>query len=136
VESFEELGEMLSEYDSSWYIGPEDGDASEWAAHVAARTPFLFSIAADNEGFSTVYRGHALTLAEKETWVGRLNGETVRGLWALLGVELMYFTSDDDERYSIQAHTGLLRNLVLSSADPPFGYPIYSSGPITIPPVP
>jgi len=44
--------------------------------------------------------------------VGRLNGECVRGQRASLALELLYFTNDDEERYSIQAHPTLLRNSV------------------------
>lgn len=34
---------------------------------------------------------------------------------------------DDDERYSIQAHPYLLRNLTTQTCDPPLGYAIYNS---------
>jgi len=34
--------------------------------------------------------------------------------------------NDDEERYSIQAHKVLLRNLTVQAADPPLGYPIYN----------
>ena len=39
-----------------------------------------------------------------------------------------YMTNDDDERYSIQALPGVLRNIITQSADPPLGYPVFSSG--------
>ena len=65
--------------------------------------------------------------------VGRLNGECVRGQWASLALELLYFTNDDEERYSIQAHPTLLRNLTIQAADPPLGYPVYSSGAVSVP---
>lgn len=65
--------------------------------------------------------------------VGRLNPEVVRGQWANLSLELLYFTNDDEERYSIQAHPTILRNLTVQAADPPLGYPIYASEPISIP---
>ena len=35
----------------------------------------------------------------------------VRSVWANLRFELLYATNDDDERYSIQTHPTLLRNL-------------------------
>ena len=54
------------------------------------------------------------------------------GLWASLALELLYFTNDDDERYSIQAEERVLRNLTVEAADPPLGYPAYSSVPIKI----
>ena len=37
-----------------------------------------------------------------------------------------YLANDDEERYSIQAHKVLLRNLTVQAADPPLGYPIYN----------
>jgi len=37
-------------------------------------------------------------------------------------------TNDDEERYSIQALPKILRNIVTQAADPPLGYPVYSSG--------
>ncbi len=68
-----------------------------------------------------------LTLRECPVSVGRLNGEVVKGLWASLSLELLYFTNDDDERYSIQAEERLLRNLTVEVADQPLGYSIYTS---------
>ena len=65
--------------------------------------------------------------------VGQLNSEAVHGQWASLALELIYFTNDDEERYSIQAHPTLLRNLTIQAADPPLGYPIYASGPVSVP---
>ena len=43
-----------------------------------------------------------LTLRDCPVNIGRLNPEVVKGLWASLSLELLYFTNDDDERYSIQ----------------------------------
>ena len=65
--------------------------------------------------------------------MGTLNKELVRAQWANLSLELLYMTNDDEERYSIQAHATILRNLTVQAADPPLGYPIFSSEPITIP---
>ena len=56
----------------------------------------------------------------------------VVGLWASLALELLYLTNDDDERYSIQAEERILRNLTVEAADPPLGYPVYTSAPIKI----
>lgn len=36
-------------------------------------------------------------------------------------------TNDDEERYSIQAHDFILRNLTIQSSDPPLGYAVYNS---------
>lgn len=66
-------------------------------------------------------------------YIGSLNAEVVRGQWANLALELLYMTNDDEERYSIQAHPTVLRNLTVQVADPPLGYPIYSSQPLSVP---
>ena len=64
--------------------------------------------------------------------VGRINSEAVRGQWASLALELLYLTNDDEERYSIQAHPVLLRNLTIQAADPPLGYPVFASGAMSV----
>lgn len=74
-----------------------------------------------------------LTLQEVIVHVGRLNAEVVRGQWANLSLELLYMTNDDEERYSIQAHPAILRNLTVQAADPPLGYSIFSSEPLSVP---
>lgn len=79
-----------------------------------------------------VYTGRVLTLQEVLVQVGKLNAEAVRGQWANLSWELLYATNDDEERYSIQAHPLLLRNLTVQAAEPPLGYPIYSSKPLSV----
>ena len=60
--------------------------------------------------------------------IGELNKECVRGFWSALSLELYYMTNDDEERYSIQALPLMLRNIITQAADPPLGYPVYSSG--------
>ncbi|KAI9357315.1 hypothetical protein DFJ73DRAFT_203633 [Zopfochytrium polystomum] len=65
--------------------------------------------------------------AANDCRLGKINSELVRGIWATLGYELLYLTNDDDERYSIQAHSKAFRNLILQSADPPLGYPVWLS---------
>lgn len=79
------------------------------------------------------YNSRTLTLQSMDVSIGRLNPEVVRGQWANLALELLYMTNDDEERYSIQAHPVVLRNLTVQAADPPLGYPIYSSKPISVP---
>lgn len=39
--------------------------------------------------------------------------KAVKGQWANLQWELLYLANDDEERYSIQAHPSLLRNLMI-----------------------
>ncbi|XP_068110531.1 pecanex-like protein 4 [Hyperolius riggenbachi] len=129
VEDFKELLNYLEEYDNDWYIGLVSD--SEWQQAVLQEKPYLFSLGHDpNMG---VYTGRVLTLQEQLVQIGKLNAEAVRGQWANLSWELLYATNDDEERYSIQAHPVLLRNLTVQAADPPLGYPIYSSVPLHVP---
>ncbi|XP_007657724.2 pecanex-like protein 4 [Ornithorhynchus anatinus] len=129
VEDFRELAGYLEEYERAWYIGLVSD--REWQQAISQEKPFLFALGHDpNMG---VYTGRVLTLQELLVPVGKLNGEAVRGQWANLSWELLYATNDDDERYSIQAHPVLLRNLTVQAADPPLGYPIYSSTPLHLP---
>lgn len=129
VEDFKELINYLEEYDNDWYIGLVSD--SEWQQAVLQEKPYLFSLGHDpNMG---VYTGRVLTLQEQLVQIGKLNAEAVRGQWANLSWELLYATNDDEERYSIQAHPVLLRNLTVQAADPPLGYPIYSSVPLHVP---
>lgn len=79
------------------------------------------------------YSSRVLSLQPVQAHIGRMNPEVVKGQWANLSLELLYMTNDDEERYSIQAHPTILRNLTVQSADPPLGYPIFSSEPISIP---
>ena len=69
-----------------------------------------------------------LTLQDEVVHVGRLNRAAVHSVWSDLALELLYLTNDDEERYSIQAHPSLLRNITIQAADPPLGYAVYSSG--------
>ena len=79
-----------------------------------------------------VYSSRTLSLQEVLVSLSSINAEAVRGQWANLSLELLYLTNDDEERYSIQAHPGLLRNLTVQAADPPLGYPIFSSPPTSV----
>ncbi|XP_073427369.1 pecanex-like protein 4 isoform X2 [Dendrobates tinctorius] len=129
IEDFKELLNYLEEYDNDWYIGLVSD--LEWQQAVLQEKPYLFSLGHDpNMG---VYTGRVLTLQEQLVQIGKLNAEAVRGQWANLSWELLYATNDDEERYSIQAHPVLLRNLTVQAADPPLGYPIYSSVPLHVP---
>ncbi|XP_040831427.1 pecanex-like protein 4 [Ochotona curzoniae] len=128
IQDFKELINYLKEYESDWYIGLVSEE--KWKGAILQEKPYLFSLGYDpNMG---VYTGRVLTLQELLFQVGKLNAEAVRGQWANLSWELLYATNDDEERYSIQAHPLLLRNLTVQAADPPLGYPIYSSKPLHI----
>ncbi|NXT80100.1 PCX4 protein, partial [Zapornia atra] len=129
AENFKELVNYLEEYENDWYIGLVSD--LEWQQAVLQEKPYLFSLGHDpNMG---IYTGRVLTLQELLVQVGKLNDEAVRGQWANLSWELLYATNDDEERYSIQANPVLLRNLTVQAADPPLGYPVYSSEVLHLP---
>ncbi|XP_050739009.1 pecanex-like protein 4 [Eriocheir sinensis] len=158
ITGWAELHSHMEDYTRNWYLGPDvrvpepspnaprtpqglHGKALEykesglwgpqsWTEAVSMEVPNLFALG--HNAVKGVYTSHLLTLGEAEVRVGRLGGETVRALWASLVAELLYLTNDDDERYSIQAHPGLLRNLTIQAADPPLGYPIFSSPPLRL----
>ncbi|XP_049467465.1 pecanex-like protein 4 isoform X2 [Panthera uncia] len=128
IEDFKELTNCLEEYETDWYIGLISDE--KWKEAVVQEKPYLFSLGYDSN--MGVYTGRVLSLQELLVQVGKLNAEAVRGQWANLSWELLYATNDDEERYSIQAHPLLLRNLTVQAADPPLGYPVYSSKPLHI----
>ncbi|KAH0620287.1 hypothetical protein JD844_020458 [Phrynosoma platyrhinos] len=129
VENFKELLNCLEEYHSDWYVGLVS--EKEWQQAVLQEKPYLFSLGHDSN--MGVYTSRILTIQDFLVQVGKLNSEAVRGQWANLSWELLYATNDDEERYSIQAHPVLLRNLTIQAADPPLGYPVYSSEPLHVP---
>ncbi|XP_043930401.1 pecanex-like protein 4 [Protopterus annectens] len=129
VEDYGELASYLEEYENDWYIGLVS--ESGWQEAVLEEKPYLFSLGHD--AALGTYTGRVLTLQELLVQIGKLNADAVRGQWSNLSWELLYATNDDEERYSIQAHPTLLRNLTVQSADPPLGYPIYSSSPFHVP---
>ncbi len=68
-----------------------------------------------------------MSLQQIKSPLARLNSEIIKSIWSGLNLELLYMTNDDDERYSIQAHPYMLRNLTIQSSEPPLGYSIYNS---------
>ena len=129
-----DLEEALLDIDANWHLGQEDSQS--WANAIKNHVPNLFTISSsdlirddhlNNSRGRQLYRSQLLTLRPCAIQIGRLNSEVVRSLWASLSWELLYLTNDDDERYSIQAEERLLRNLTVEAADPPLGYPVYSS---------
>lgn len=128
TEDFKELADCLREYERDWYIGLASEE--QWKEAILEEKPCLFSLG--YESSTGVYTSRVLMLRELSVHIGQLNAEAVRGQWANLSWELLYATNDDEERYSMQAHPLLLRNLTVQAADPPLGYPIFSSKPLPI----
>ncbi|KAJ1494078.1 Pecanex protein-domain-containing protein [Baffinella frigidus] len=115
-----EMRDHFDQYDKEWYLGPESG--AGWAEAITEGTSKLMSIKRDKG----VTRSRvASSIRQAQFQVGKLNGEAVRGLWSSLAMELYYFSNEDDERYSIQSNTVLLRNLMVQTAAPPLGYPLF-----------
>jgi hypothetical protein len=118
-----DLEERLTELDSDWFLGM-DGTL-QWQAAMEERRPYLMSLRRKTGAEYQVLR---LCIAESEVKIGHLLPEAVQSIWASASLELRYLANDDDERYSIQAHPTLLRNLVVQSAE----YPIYVSPPTVV----
>lgn len=69
-----------------------------------------------------------LAHTESSMYVFRVDETILRSVWNNLRFELIYAANDNDERYSIQTHPNLLRNLWVEACEEPFGYPSYHSG--------
>eukprot|EP01107_Rhizomastix_libera_P006623 TRINITY_DN2077_c0_g2_i6.p1 TRINITY_DN2077_c0_g2~~TRINITY_DN2077_c0_g2_i6.p1 ORF type:complete len:1139 (-),score=298.02 TRINITY_DN2077_c0_g2_i6:11-3427(-) len=106
----------------SHYLGPS-GD-SEWSKQAKIGKPTLFSMRKSQKEDNS-YEAYLNEIKPVPIYGFILNPEVVRGIWGGVSLELIYFTNDDDERYSIQAHTQLFRNLLVQSSEPPLGYPIF-----------
>lgn len=114
-----DLMEYISDAMSAWHISIDPLNASKQdVAQVTSdiqeaitsgdRNIFVFSKSKRSEPIS-------VRLLKRQpgsvVLIGQLNSHAVMGIWANLAFELLYLTNDDDERYSIQAHTVLKTNL-------------------------
>ncbi|KAH9422770.1 Pecanex-like protein 4 [Dermatophagoides pteronyssinus] len=124
----EEIINNLKEFDQNWYFGSID--SPEWRDAVLAEKLQLFSISKDV--VKEIYQSHMLTLKDMDIFICLINRSVVDAIWSSLSFELFYLTNDDEERYSIQAHQYIFRNLTVQAADPPLGYPVFASEPILI----
>jgi hypothetical protein len=66
--------------------------------------------------------------SETNMYIFIVSEPILKSVWNNLRFELVYATNDNDERYSIQTHPTLLRNLWVEACEQPFGYPSYHSG--------
>ncbi|CAL8082532.1 unnamed protein product [Orchesella dallaii] len=88
------------------------------------KTKHIVSICADGE--QNILRIFNYQSEGVEFSVGELSKCCVEGIWSSLNTELLYLTSDDDERYSIQHDKYQLRNICAQSAQT-LGYPVYEA---------
>lgn len=122
---FSELKDTLQSVTSTYSIGSQVSDHSIVAS---PETTTYFTLEQEKQSLGNPqYKAKYMKRDKVDFYVGTLNGEAVRSIWSNLQQELFYFTNDDDERLSIQALPTLLRNIAISAAEPPLGYPIYSS---------
>jgi len=119
---FAELEVALQELEQSWHL--DDESAASWQAAMKKQVPNIMALRKKGADVQLL----RMSLREDGVRVGELRSEVVHSIWASESVELRYFTNDDDERYSIQAHPTLFRNMIVQSAE----YPIYVSPPTTV----
>jgi hypothetical protein len=119
-----ELEAELRKLDDEWHLGRECSPS--WQAAMKQKRPNLMALRKHES--TSAYQVLILRLKEDKVQVGDLRPEVVQSIWAAASLELRYFTNDDDERYSIQAHPTLLRNMIVQTAE----YPIFTSPPITL----
>ncbi|GAB6027609.1 Pecanex-like protein 4 [Chamberlinius hualienensis] len=128
IETYDDLIERFEEFDQEWFFGPETDPT--WAQGIRDKIPNLFTLKYSDTNRKTVLSTHLLKRRATPIYIGSLNRDAVHTVWSTLNLEMLYFANDDEERYSIQGHTTLLRNLSVQAADPPLGYPIYVTEPI------
>ena len=120
---FKAINKCLNEYQQDWYLG--NPSEPKWVTSVLNERQSMLAITGDKKMGGGEFLQLTLDSSQIAT-VCALNPAMVRGLWANLQLELLYFTNDDDERYSCQANKLLFRNLIIQAAEPPLGYPVYS----------
>ncbi|KAJ3223845.1 hypothetical protein HK099_000616 [Clydaea vesicula] len=129
LNNYEDVLAKIEDCDRNWLItvelnslsGKESRDLHE---NFLKKHLSVYMLGQKKEDKSLFFRIFKIT--KTQGYVGELNGEVIKSIWANLNFELLYLANDDDERYSIQAHELLLRNLITQAADPPLGYPVYT----------
>lgn len=126
-ETLKEFQALIDEYDREWILGLVSDP--EWEASVTRGDGHKLFTIAQSTTQSNQYTSLTLEMTKVKLQMASLSQTSIRSFWASLNLELLYFANDDDERYSIQAHPQLLRNLTVQTSEPPFGYPVYSGLP-------
>ncbi|GIQ83208.1 Pecanex, partial [Kipferlia bialata] len=81
---------------------------------------------------SSLY-GVQYRLASESVKVTVISGYIAESLWSTLVTDLAFHNYDDEERYSVQSDTRLLRNILLEACAAPFGYPLVDFGEVLVP---
>lgn len=121
---FKTFEDEVRAYDAEWFLGSEE---YLWNAAIERSLPNLERLIKKKDQ----YFAHRLRFGQsKESTfsIFEFRREVIRGIWANLNMELLYYTNANDERFSIQAEKDILRNLLVQLAEVPLGYPVFSSG--------
>eukprot|EP01029_Cantina_marsupialis_P015778 TRINITY_DN3467_c0_g1_i7.p1 TRINITY_DN3467_c0_g1~~TRINITY_DN3467_c0_g1_i7.p1 ORF type:complete len:166 (-),score=54.37 TRINITY_DN3467_c0_g1_i7:210-707(-) len=134
VEDHVEFTKMLVDLETKWHIGPQD---ERWCERLAECEHTLFTLLAvsdDGEEIdpslisaSNVSGLQISTEKGVQFTVFDANAAFIHGFWHSISQEIQYFTSDDDERFSIQSLPHAARNLTVQAAEPPLGYSVFQS---------
>ncbi|CAG7834181.1 unnamed protein product [Allacma fusca] len=92
--------------------------------HIDDRQKHIVSMQKTEDG-ATQMRLFNFEALGVEFRVGKVSQFCVEGIWGNLNLELLYLTSDDDERFSIQHDRYLMRNIFTQCAHSPLGYAVY-----------
>jgi hypothetical protein len=117
------LGQTFAETEAAWVLAPPE----EWAAKLGSGKAHHWNLAGITYTDATLQL-HRLQRKQETGVLGILDTPTVESIWASVDMELRYFANADDERYSIQAHPTLLRNILSQAKE----YPVFVSDPVTI----
>jgi hypothetical protein len=81
-------------------------------------------------GYDPTKKGFAVKRVAKNItslYMFSLDRYAVEAVWNNLRFELLFVGNDSDERYSIQTHEALVRNLLVEGCEEPYGYAEYYS---------
>ena len=118
------LDALFSTYARQQWVGPYDSPG--WVRAMGAGRGPLFGLdpgvgdASGSGPLSAIIASHELL----PLGIASVSSATYAATVSSLFPELYYATSDDEERYSIQASSVSLRNLCVQSADAPLGYSV------------
>ncbi|KAL0234705.1 hypothetical protein PCE1_001741 [Barthelona sp. PCE] len=114
-----------SEYDSYSFVDFLEGCLFDWniclkgeKSPTNSKKTIFFDIGGDK--WSSV----SITPQTAEVYIAIINSSLVRFHHAALRFEMCFCGVNDEERYSMQSNESYYRNLIMSAARQPFGYPV------------